>query len=622
MFRKSFQFGNSISESNAITVSAKEFYNPQTGYGFIREQERCEQESLQILDINSAFDTFYWYKEEEITRIEEDIYGCFLDSVEAIRQLENKAGEEMPGESRKIPLCFKADVPEAGNYKVTISIHAEEGMEEVMIFAERRRLIFRGKIEKGTTLCHTAVVNVCNIIPRGKTEEYEDKTLDITIVADKPRLTKIEIEQVNCPTIYVAGDSTVADQKGEYPYSPGTCYCGWAQMLTGYLSNRIVVSNHAHSGLTTESFRQEGHYGIVQKYMKAGDFLFIQFGHNDQKCKTLQAFGGYRDNLIRYVKECKEKGVFPVLITPTARNTWFGTGEYNDLLKENAEAVFEVGREMNVPVLDLHALAMEFIKKHGMEAAKAYFFPGDFTHANDYGGYLLAGFIATELKSVCGKELQQVHEKELKHIQGEMEYPAYRMLAECVTDGFGPWEAPDRIVYPKKPLYYDEIMDSNPASELLADVERLEEAADRASVLDMLIRAARFVPVYVYNDSFPDVIGHEWYAGSIESACQNGIIPEFLLENGKLQPDKTVTLEELFVLAIGAYRTKHVTSQRISEALSEVLSVSFGGSCSKMSLPYIKEAFTLGLLDETMDLQRIVSRGEVVDLCRKLMSDI
>lgn len=316
----------------------------------------------------------------------------------------------------------KADVPEPGNYKVTLSMNAAAEMEEVLIFTGCRRLAYKGSIPAGTSFSRELIVNVCDIIPRGQTVAHVNRSVDITVMSKKPVISEIWIEECTCPVVYIAGDSTVTDQSAEYPYAPGTSYCGWGQMLPAYFNGRIAVSNHAHSGLTTETFREEGHYKIVEQNIKPGDFFLIQFGHNDQKLEHLQAKKGYRDNLIRYIREIREKEAYPVLITPLARNTWLADGTYNDLLKEHAQACLDIGQTMEVPVLDLHRISMEFIKKTGLEDAKAYFYPGDYTHSNDYGGYLMGGFVAAEITRVCTNDSH------------------YKMLADCVTAGFGPWK--------------------------------------------------------------------------------------------------------------------------------------------------------------------------------------
>ncbi len=475
MYCRNYVFGTGrASDSRDVTVSAADLYDPARGYGFVTERNRREQELLRIPELNSGFEPLYWYADGDLTRLQEDGRGCFLDSDDEVRRLEEEAGERFAGEHRRIPLCFKAEVPHQGNYRVTVAICAEEPLRNALIFTGRRRLGFMGDIPAcvpgdaaarspktghgDSPFTRTFAVNVCDIVPRGRTQSSEDKTIDIAIVADRPRISGIRIEEVSCPAIYLTGDSTVTDQIAEYPYAPGDCYSGWGQMLSAYLNGEAAVSNHAHSGLTTDSFRNEGHYTIVRRFIRPGDFYFMQFGHNDQKLEELKARGRYRQNLLRYIKECRDAGAYPVIVTSLARNTWKGNGDaYNDLLAEYAESCLETGEQENVPVLDLHGLSVEFIKKKGMEAAKAYFHPGDYSHSNDYGAYLFAGMAADEIVRRCGSRSN----------------PEYRFLGQCVTGGFGSWEPPKEIAAPVKPKIFEKLKDPGETVKLTDEVENL-----------------------------------------------------------------------------------------------------------------------------------------------------
>lgn len=596
MFRRNFLFGVDSDTANVIGVYSNDLYQSGKGYGFVVEQNRKEQEVLKITELNSAFDTVYWYQDDNLTHVESDEDGCFVDSDAVIAALEQKAGEKFLGEHRRIPLSFKVDIPRQGNYKVVITIQAEEPMKDVLIFTGRRRLGFRGDIPAGRFV-HTMMVNVCDIVPRGQTRVFTDKTLDITVVADKPRITELSVMETACPTIYIAGDSTVTDQSADYPYAPGTSYSGWGQMISAYLNDKIAVSNHAHSGLTTDSFRKEGHYAVIDQYSKPRDFYFFQFGHNDQKLEELKARGGYQSNLIRYIGECRDKGAYPVIVTPIARNTWKGNdGTYNDLLSEYAEICNELGEMMDVPVLDLHKLSMEFILDKGLEAAKAYFYPNDYTHSNDYGAYLMAGFVAGEITRVCAKHPE----------------PGYRFLAKCVTEGFGEWPLPEEIVLPAKPKIFENISNPNAGAQLLAEVENLGMPATRADVLDMIIKTVRFFPTNVYNDMFVDVVGHEWYAGTVECAYQNGMIDEHMVEDKHFYPEQAVTMEEFLVFAMNGYQSrKHFPKEQ---------ACAYDRVCYGYAMPYVRAACSIGLIekDGSVDLKRVLTRGEAVALCRKM----
>ncbi len=596
MFRRNFLFGIDSDTANVIGVGREDLYQPGSGYGFVTEQNRREQEGLKIPELNSAFDTVYWYQDENLTEIQEDINGCFLDSNEIIRKLEEDSGEVIKGEKRRIPLSFKVDVPRAGNYLVTVTIVSEQENKDVLIFTGRRRLGFRGNIPAGTFECKLPV-NVCDIVPRGQTRIYTDKTLDITILADEPRISALSVVEVNCPTIYIGGDSTVTDQSADYPYASGCSYSGWGQMLSAYINESIAVSNHAHSGLTTDSYRKEGHYALTDQFLKRGDFYLFQFGHNDQKLDELKAQEGYKTNLLRYIDECRKKEVYPVLVTPLARNTWKGNdGTYNDLLEEYAAVCLQVGEETGVPVLDLHGLSMAFIKENGLEASKAYFFPGDYTHSNDYGAYKMAGFVAEEIIRVCENHTN----------------PGYRFLAKCITEGFGIWEPGQEIIQMTKPQKYENVQNPEGTGVLLDDIKEPDKAATRVDVLDMIIKTVRFFPTNVYNDKFTDVVGHEWYAGTVECACQNGMIDDHMIEGTCFHPEREVTLEEFIVFAMNGYKSR--------KPFPEIKPCAYDEQCAEYAIPYVRAACQIELLqkDGSLDLQKGLTRGEAVELCRKM----
>ncbi len=198
-------------------------------------------------------------------------------------------------------------------------------------------------------------------------------------------------------TVFLAGDSTVTDQVNE-PWA------GWGQMLPAFFGAGVAVSNHAESGLTLRSFAYQGRLDKVLSMMKKGDYLFIQFGHNDQKDKSAGAgpFTTYKEKLVEYVKAVRKKGGIPVLVTPVERRRWSG-GKPQATLADFAEAVRQAGREQNVPVIDLNAKSLDTYAALGDEGTRrafvhfpAHTFPGqdtalrDDSHHSNFGGYLLA----------------------------------------------------------------------------------------------------------------------------------------------------------------------------------------------------------------------------------------
>jgi len=363
------------------------------GFGFVTQAEVLRYPALQIPELSSGFVNPWWRADTTLTQL-----SCTERGVAAEPILEN---------SRAFPLRFRVDTG-AGIFRVNLRLFAESDCTETLIFVSRRRLVRRCSMEAGETVIVEALCDVSPIYPAGESGMTDtspgcmaDESVDVSIVAmgGTVRLAFCRIEPAHTARMFLMGDSTVTDQPADIPYAPGCTYCGWGQMLPVFLGTEYCVSNHAHSGLTTESFRAEGHYRNLCALIRPGDVVLMQFGHNDQKWKHLSADTGYYENLIRYIQELKALDAYPVLVTPLARNTWKTDTEYNDLLSAHAEAVQKAASKSGVPVVDLHGKMMAQIKHSGMQVARQWFHAFDYTHTNDFGAYLAAGFVAEGLRA-------------------------------------------------------------------------------------------------------------------------------------------------------------------------------------------------------------------------------
>lgn len=605
-----FQFGNEAyaKEAPVITVTQPVPYTAEQGWGFVTEKIRREQELLRLPELNSGFEPVWWYQDEDITQLEMREEGCLIaDCIGTNGVGKNYDGKEWESTGRRIPLLFKADVKKEGNYRIKVSLTGCAEMEtEALLFLGRRHLAWKGILQYGQRQMVEGIVNVSAIVPRGKTEMYPDTTVDIALIGKGAALSGVQIEPVECPVIYIGGDSTVTDQSADYPYAPGASYSGWGQMLSAYLDSRIAVSNHAHSGLTTESFREEGHYAILYDRLKAGDYVLLQFAHNDQKLDHLKAEEGYRENLDRYISEIRKKGAYPILVTPIARNTWKGLdGSYNDLLAEYAEAVKRLGAQRKVPVVDLHAASRAFVLIKGLEAAKQWFYPNDFTHSNDYGAYQAAGWVAQGLAGFAGKTGLDGEPE----VADEESSAAYTGLADFVRrGGFGCWVPGNDCRVPEIP---DEMKGkSAPAAEILFEnLERPDEPLKRAEALPMMIQALKFFPTNVYNDMFDDVIGHEWYAGAVECAWQNGLIPPEMTEGGKFLPEAEITMAEFLAMLMNGFRGRMRTQEK---------DISTQEQAPDFARKAVRESAALGLIDENTALNGPVKRKDAALMIRRL----
>ncbi len=425
---------------------------------------------------------------------------------------------------RALPLWYRAAVPGEGVYRVSLTVCGSGG--EALVFAGRRRLAWRGKLEAGRSGTIGFYADVTPIVPDGESAAALNSAVDIAVVGAAVQRMEIAPAAEEVRRVFLIGDSTVTDQSAGVPYAPAASYAGWGQMLGWFLPDGLCVSNHAHSGLTTESFAEGGHWAVVEPRLRAGDVCLLQFGHNDQKLARLDAKGGYTDRLRGYIAAIRRKGGRPVLVTPLARNTWTAQGGYNDLLAGYAAAVRALGSAEAVPVIDLHARATEAIEAEGREGARRWFYPGDYTHTNDFGAYRVASFVGGALCRALGLTAPAREGWEIYGAREALAPPEGRGLTPPAGQGdaFAAYDAEQ----PHAPL-------------------------PRADALRQITAALALFPTNGYRSPFADVVGQAPYAGAVQCAVQAGLIPPGWTLDGCLHPAEPVTLREFAAALLAGY---------------------------------------------------------------------
>lgn len=213
------------------------------------------------------------------------------------------------------------------------------------------------------------------------------------------------------PTIYLIGDSTMADK----PITDNP-ERGWGQLLPAFFTDEVRIENHARNGRSTGSFIREGRWDTVTARLHAGDHVIIQFGHNDQSKQKGDRYTPpdvFTQNLRHFVLETRAKGASPVLCTPVMRRRFDSTGTFYDTHGIYPELTRAVARDMHVPLLDLHEKTRQLIVGHGEEGSKRIFLwilPGAFpslpdgltdnTHFSEYGATLVAKLAAEALREI------------------------------------------------------------------------------------------------------------------------------------------------------------------------------------------------------------------------------
>ncbi len=311
------------------------------------------------------------------------------------------------GAGPKDPFYFSVAVPEEGNYKVTLTLGSHEVDSVTTVKAELRRLMLeRVRVPAGKFETRTFIVNVrtpkipgggeVRLKDREKTSEAWawDSRLTLEFADTRPAVARIEIEKADhIPTIYIAGDSTSTDQ----PLEP---FNSWGQMLTRFFKPEIAIANHGESGESLRGFIGERRLEKLMSVIKPGDWLFVQMGHNDQKERVegVGAFTTYKADLKRFVKEAREHGATPVLITSMHRLNFAPDGTIVNTLGDYPEAVRQAAQEENVALIDLNAMSKPFYEALGPEDAHKAFAGDDKTHHSDYGSYELAKCIVQGIK--------------------------------------------------------------------------------------------------------------------------------------------------------------------------------------------------------------------------------
>ena len=299
----------------------------------------------------------------------------------------------VPSLTSTSPFYFSVKLPE-GNYRVTALL--DEGSVTTIKAELRRLMLEHAQTAKGKTATRTFIVNVrtpkisetnhVHLKTRETTTEIWDwdEKLTLEFNGANPCITKLEIEKADVLTVFLLGDSTVCDQPAE-PWN------SWGQMLPRFFKPEIAVANHAESGETIRSSLGAQRFEKVFSLMKKGDYLFVQFGHNDMKDHATNALATYKANLKKVVARTRELGGTPVLVTSMERKG----GVERDTLDGYPDAVREVAKEENCALIDLHAMSRTFYRALGVDVGKAF---QDGTHHNNYGSYELAKCVVEGIK--------------------------------------------------------------------------------------------------------------------------------------------------------------------------------------------------------------------------------
>lgn len=218
--------------------------------------------------------------------------------------------------------------------------------------------------------------------------------------------------------IFIAGDSTAQT----YTESKDGLIKGWGQMLSMFFNEKVEIVNYAMGGRSTKSFIAEGRWERLLSKVHKGDYVFIQFGHNDASSRPERhaSYEEYKANLKRMIADVRRKKGNPVLLTSVVMRTFSNNNLTDDRLKGYPVITRRVAKEENVPLIDINLKTRDFITMLGDEASKAYYRwaePGidptqekgikDDTHMMEKGAIQVASFVAEGIKELHLKNLSK-----------------------------------------------------------------------------------------------------------------------------------------------------------------------------------------------------------------------
>lgn len=318
------------------------------------------------------------------------------------------------------PFFFSVALPE-GDYTVTVTLGDKNEASVTTVKAEVRRLMLeKVQTARGRFVTRAFTVNIrtpqiagggeVRLKDRERTTEFRNWDDRLTLEFSNARLCLDAVTITPAPravTLFLAGDSTVTDQSEEP-------WCAWGQMLPRFFRAGVAVANYAESGESLRSFLGAGRLDKILSVMKPGDYLFIQFGHNDQKehGPGVGAFTTYKADLLHFITETRQRGGLPVVVTSMNRRRFDADGKIVNTLGDYPEAARQTAHDENAPLIDLNAMSKTLFEAMGPQGTLKAFvhypagtFPGqatvlkDDTHFNAYGAYELAKCVVAGIKA-------------------------------------------------------------------------------------------------------------------------------------------------------------------------------------------------------------------------------
>jgi len=498
LFSQKFDFGNDGTNEEYIEITADNKFDDKKGYGLLdtNAENSVKGENVSLTDYISAKD-------------------------------ENG-------------IKFEVNVPD-GDYEVKM-INGGETEGEVNIYingGERVRLF--------TTAANEYKENIQRVIPK-------DGKISFQFLGKNVRVNSIEITQLakrdkksEVPVIYIAGDSTAQtyNQASRYPQY------GWGQVISDYLTDDVKIENRSMAGRSSKSYDNDGRLDNILTEIHPGDYVFIQFGHNDGSSKP-ERFISIEDfkKLItdKYIGETVKRGGIPVLLTPTPHFSPDDNGVFGETIVDYSNAIREIAKDNNIPLIDIHKNAVAKWNELGKDTVSKYYFicekgesvqypdgTDDHTHFKEAGARAIAKLVAEGMQSIDSFK------------------DAVALKPVEFTDTDKSW-AKDIIAR----LHEMEIV--NGTEGVKSSQFAPENTVTRAEFLAMAMRCANVAGRgYNKDTTYSDIGGEDWFRFNVQGAVEKELIAKEMIKDNKFSPNSDITRKEMASILVRVYNEKKKT---------------------------------------------------------------
>lgn len=405
-------------------------------------------------------------------------------------------------------------------------------------------------------------------------------------------------------SIFIAGDST-AQSYGDHYYPQK----GWGQFIHKYLDESITIKNHALAGRSAKTFDNEGRFEAILKDLKAGDYVFIQFGHNDRSTSKPERYSTpqeFETLLTKFATQTMQKGGNPVILTPTTSNWPNEKGEFGYGFGDYTKAMENVARNLNIPILDVNKATAEYFTSVGPQEVKSYFlnceageavnYPDgvtDNTHFKDKGADKVAYIVATEIKNkipaLSGNVILPNFDKEYADLENH-------------------W-AKDYV----KSLTKEGILDIINSDNFMPD-----ELITRLDFAVLILKAANMSGHFIKDIQFKDITNDNPYKFFAQTIKDLNLFDENMIVDNKLMPQSSITREEAACLISNVLKHLGVKAQN----LVDINSYMDKDEISPWAKDYMANVVSLNIISGTgqnmLSPKKVLTKAEAVVMASRL----